>query len=319
MQSNPLVLGLNAAILCLEDNTPKVLVVDGVEPSLPFGPFDQMRDRSLDMALRRWVRTQTALELEYVEQLYTFGNRFRDPGEVEGGPRIISIGYMALVQPQKPTGAHWQSIYDFLPWEDWRQGRPAIMAIIDAALKTWALEVSGKDRTRREERIAITFGAAFEPERALERVELLYEAGLLPEAHRDFTAALKRGSPDLPITRFNPQQHLETAKKLGQPMAVDHRRILATALTRLRGKLKYRPLVFDLVPAGFTLLQLQKTVEALNGESTHKQNFRRIVLETGLVEPTGENITPPRGRPAELYRFRPDVLKERSSAGLRRR
>ena len=77
-------------------------------------------------------------------------------------------------------------------------------------------------------------------------------------------------------------------------MAFDHRRILATALGRLRGKLKYRPVVFELLPPEFTLYDLQKTVEATGNEST----------ATG-------------GRPARLYRFRREVVLERPAPGLR--
>ena len=68
----------------------------------------------------------------------------------------------------------------------------------------------------------------------------------------------------------------------GTELAFDHRRIVATALGRLRGKLKYRPVVFELLPETFTLLQLQRTVEALTGMRLHKQNFRRLV-ENGAV------------------------------------
>ena len=75
----------------------------------------------------------------------------------------------------------------------------------------------------------------------------------------------------------------------GTPMALDHRRMLATAIGRLRGKIKYRPVVFELMPPAFTLLELQRTVEALAGVRLHKQNFRRLVESQGLVEETGES------------------------------
>ena len=64
-------------------------------------------------------------------------------------------------------------------------------------------------------------------------------------------------------------------------MVADHRRILATAIARLRGKIKYRPIVFELMPPSFTLLQLQRTVEALAGVRLHKPNFRRLVEQQG--------------------------------------
>jgi hypothetical protein len=99
-------------------------------------------------------------------------------------------------------------------------------------------------------------------------------------------------------------------------MALDHRRILASALGRLRGKLKYRPVVFELLPATFTLLRLQRVVEALAGVRLHKQNMRRLVETGGLVEGTGRLESQTGGRPAELFRFRRDVLRERPAPGV---
>jgi hypothetical protein len=103
------------------------------------------------------------------------------------------------------------------------------------------------------------------------------------------------------------------------PMAADHRRILATAIGRLRGKIKYRPVVFELMPPSFTLLQLQRTVEALSGVRLHKQNFRRLVEHQGLVEETGGISAETGGRPARLVRFRRAVVLERPAPGLRLR
>src|SRR6202035_3351135 len=140
-------------------------------------------------------------------------------------------------------------------------------------------------------------------ELVLERYELLYEAGLVAEAMRDQggTAGAKE-----PIGT-------------GGAMAVDHRRILATAVGRLRGKIKYRPVVFELMPPAFTLSQLQRTVEALSGVRLHKQNFRRLVEQQGLVEETGDISAATDGRPARLVRFRREVLLERPTPGLRLR
>ncbi len=99
-------------------------------------------------------------------------------------------------------------------------------------------------------------------------------------------------------------------------MALDHRRILATALGRLRGKLKYRPVVFELLPPEFTLLQLQRVVEALAGVPLHKQNFRRLMETGGLVDGTGHYLAETGGRPAELFSFRREVLRERPAPGV---
>ena len=118
----------------------------------------------------------------------------------------------------------------------------------------------------REERQELAFGRSWNEELVLERYELLYEAGLIQEHWRD----LGRPTP------------LDDGPVFGAPMAADHRRILATAIGRLRGKIKYRPVVFELMPPSFTLLQLQRTVEALSGVRLHKQNFRRLVEQQGL-------------------------------------
>src|SRR5262249_26679314 len=104
---------------------------------------------------------------------------------------------------------------------------------------------------------------------------------------------------------------------LGEAMRFDHRRILGTAIARLRAKLKYRPVVFELMPREFTLTELQHTVEAISGRHLHKQNFRRVVDNAALVEATGETSTTTGGRPAARYRFRREVVAERPAAGLR--
>ena len=86
----------------------------------------------------------------------------------------------------------------------------------------------------------------------------------------------------------------------------------------MRGKLAYRPVVFELLPGEFTLLQLQRVVEALSGAKLHKQNFRRLVTAADLVEPIGRTSRIGKGRPAELFRFRREVLGETQTIGLSR-
>jgi hypothetical protein len=71
------------------------------------------------------------------------------------------------------------------------------------------------------------------------------------------------------------------------------------------------------MPEAFTLLQLQRTVEALGGRLLHKQNFRRLIDQQDLVEETGEVTTETGGRPAKLFRFRREVLAERQVAGTK--
>lgn len=306
-----IVVGLNAVIVTVRDDEARVLTVDTAGPApdaelntLPSGPFDPAADRTLELGLRSWVRRQTGRDLGYVEQLYTFGDAGRDPREHAGGPRMLSIAYLALAQdlPAEAAGGRWVSCYRFLPWEDWRAGMPSVLAEIGAALDGWAAKGRGAERERRAERIAICFGrsgAGWDGYRVLERYELLYEAGLTLESWRDRDRVPARKNP-----------------VFGTAMAFDHRRMLATALARLRGKLRYRPLVFELTEEQFTLARLQRVVEALAGLRLHKQNFRRLVESGGLVEKTGRIETRTGGRPAELFRFRREVLRERRAPGV---
>ena len=298
---------LEAVIVAVTDNEPRVLTLrssnhDGALPGLPSGALDVTHDRTLDRGLRRWIRDQAGIDVGYVEQLYTFGDRFRHPAERDGGPRVLSIAYLALVREEQPSaGAAWWPWYRFLPWEDHRDGEAGVVAgVIAPALNTWIAEgQSEADKHRRAERAGVVFGldeTPWDPVRVLDRYELLYQLGMIDEA-------LQGDEGD------------SSAVLPGDPMVLDHRRIAAAALSRLRGKLSYRPVVFELLPETFTLLTLQKLVEALNGIRLHKQNFRRLVERGGLVEGTGRR-SHSGGRPAELYRFRREVLRERPRPGV---
>jgi hypothetical protein len=313
-------IGLVAVIVAVTQEEPRVLIVDAPgtgEPALPAGSLDAARDRTLDLALRGWVRDRTGLELGYLEQLYTFGNRFRDPRERKGGPRVVSIAYLALVHeatPPEPARAAWRPWYDFLPWEDWREGRPGVLdGVLGPALNRWVASATGAERARRAERVDVGFGrggAFWDGERVLDRYEVVYEAGLVEEAWR---AGGGRGetSAEEAVSAVS-----DPGLRVGSAMALDHRRILASALGRLRGKIRYRPVIFELLPPTFTLLALQRTVEALAGRRLHKQNFRRLVEGGGLVETTGRRLARTGGRPAALFRFRRDVLRERPAPGV---
>jgi len=323
----PVVIGLNAVIISVTEQTPRVLTVKqtghartaqpervpttvGIDlpDALPFGPLELEHHQTLERGLRHWVERQTGLQLGYVEQLYTFGDRFRDPGAQEGGPRVISVAYLALVREQRPAdtdAAQWRAWYKYFPWEDWRTGPlPIIAWTIQPALEAWVAKAQTPATARtRQERIEITFGlhgTPWDPERVLERYELLYEASLVAEPHGG-------GGMNSPQSK---------EKRLGRPMALDHRRILATAVGRIRGKIKYRPVVFELLPPTFTLWQLQCLVEALAGVRLHKQSFRRLVERSCLVERTAQYDTRTGGRPAERFRFRREVWREHAAPGI---
>lgn len=87
------------------------------------------------------------------------------------------------------------------------------------------------------------------------------------------------------------------------PLAFDHARILDTALTRLRGKLRYEPVGFELLPPKFTLSQLQHLYEAVLGVELDKRNFRKKILSFELLTPLKETFSAGRQRPAQLFRF----------------
>jgi len=296
-------IGLSAVIMALRDPAPSdrrrprqpelcVLTTDdhGV-PALPFGPFDPVHDRTFELSLRAFVAAQTGFHAGFVEQLYTFGDAGRHAPRATRGPdrlREVSVGYLALTRETGGPDARWTPVPDIFPWEDRRDGR-GLSPDLTAALADWA----GSDTARRS-RVAALFaldGRRWNEERALDRYELLYEAGLVEETARD------RGLPS-DVQGSNVQGP-------GVAMASDHRRILATGVGRLRGKLKYRPVLFELTGETFTLSGLQAAAEAVSGLTLHKQNFRRGVERAGLVAPTGQTSSATGGRPAELFRFTP--------------
>lgn len=305
-------IGLNAVIAVVEDEEAKVLCVrrDGAF-ALPYGPFDPVLHRTFEIGLRDWVERQTHVSLGYVEQLYTFGDKGREAPAASlaggaAGDRIVSVGYLALASEPAPVddaGAAWRSWYEFFPWEDWRSEEPKILtSFVLPELASWsrqALEPLVGDSRAARTRLAFGLdGAPWEEERALDRYELMYEAGLVAEAARDRGGGAGAATPT------------------GAPMMSDHRRILATAIGRIRGKLKYRPVIFQLTPPSFTLLALQRRVEAIVGFELHKQNFRRAIEQSGLVEATEQSVRVGSGRPAALFRVRPEILKDRAGKGL---
>ena len=297
---------LDAVIVAVTDERPRILGVPGSASAaqLPSGQLET-EDRTLELALRRFVADQAGLRVGYVEQLYTFGDIDRAAVEDGLGPtptagascpspiwrwcaspasRRRRVG--GLVRPVPVGGPPRRSAGGVWPRSSNR------------FLTGWAAEATGTERQDREVRAQVSFGlggAPWDGVRVLERYELLYEVGLLAES---------------PV-----ECRLAETELLGLPMEGDHRRIVATSLGRLRGKLTYRPVVFELLADRFTLLQLQRLVEALSGVRLHKQNFRRLVEGAGLVEGTGE-VAPTGGRPAELFRFRREVVRERPRPGV---
>ena len=295
-------ISLSAVVMAVRDGRLSVLTTEDADGdlALPSGPFDPVHDRTFERALRAFVTDQTGFGLGFVEQLYTFGDAGREAPRATPGPdqqREISVGYLALTADAvdvAPPGARWTPVLDIFSWEDRRQG--GTPEALRKALRAW----TGSDPrrlSRSETLFALGQAMRWDEGAVLDRYELLYEAGLVAEALRD-------GEEASPLALGD------------RPMTSDHRRILATGLGRLRSKLRYRPVLFELMPETFTLSGLQAAAEAVVGLNLHKQNFRRGVERTGLVEPTGRLSTGTGGRPAELFRFTGSGAQDGQAPGL---
>ncbi len=117
----------------------------------------------------------------------------------------------------------------------------------------------------------------------------------------DATVRLEGGS-DASQARWFPLENLPV-------LAFDHRDIIDYAVRRLRYKLEYSAVGFELLPERFTLSELQYTYEMILGEKLDKRNFRRRILEANIIE-ASPAFRAGEGRPARLYRYRPDAVAE---------
>lgn len=159
---------------------------------------------SLDDAARRELREETGLEKLYLEQLYTFGDRGRDPRG-----HVVTVAYYALVK----LADH------------------KVRAATDASSAAW-FSVS--------------------------------------EASR---------------------------------LAFDHGKILETALARLKGKVRYQPIGFELLPVKFALSELQHLYEVILETELDKRNFRKKILASELLIELDEIQQDVAHRAARLYKF----------------
>ena len=202
-------IGLSAVVVAIRDDKAVVLTVRPQDArthrlsalaGLPFGPFNPDDHRTFELGLRAFVSEQTRFELGYVEQLYTFGDKGRDAPLADvgaGAARVISVGYLALTPKAEEALAPdtvWTPFTRFFPWEDWRDGRPALIdEALGPPLRNWA---TTPERVARARLLFGLDGAPWNEERVLERYELLYEAGLAPEAARDRERARGRAAED---------------------------------------------------------------------------------------------------------------------------
>jgi 8-oxo-dGTP diphosphatase len=137
--------------------------------------------------------------------------------------------------------------------------------------------------------ISVAYYALVEPERLL--------AAVTGRAAGDLRLASVDTPPSGALTVLDP------AGGSALSLAFDHAAILRTAVDRIRGKLDFAPIGFELLAPTFSLRELRLVHEAILGRPRNKDSFRRTVLERGLVVPTGERATGVGHRPPELYRF----------------
>lgn len=294
-----------AAILGVRAAEPVVAVVPTAgDDALPSGPFRPSAHRTLQGGTRAWIDAQTGVHIGHLQHLYASGES-DDALRARVGPHSVCISSLALVGPGQcsdRTRATWRSWYTYFPWEDWRRGKPACLSAIEQCLTAWASNpttpCAATPANDRAHRLRIAFGtnAAWDEEKVLERYELMQEAGVTGQE-----VAAAAGLSAKPT----------------HALRCDHALVLARAIGDLRRAVKFRPVVFELMQDEFTLFELQRAVEAILGPHLHKQNFRRLVESCGLVEPAGDVRLRTGGRPARLYRFRRDVVFERSSPGVR--
>jgi 8-oxo-dGTP diphosphatase len=170
---------------------------------------------------------------------------------------------------------------------------------LDTAARRELLEETGADVRYLEQ--LYTFGAPHRDPR--ERViTVAYYALVDLPAHR-----LESGS-DAADARWFPVADLPS-------LAFDHERIVRTAVSRLRGKLSYAPVGFDLLATKFTLTELQRLYEVILGRGLDKRNFRRKVLATDVLVELDETRAGVAHRAPRLYRFDPDRYRARLEAG----
>lgn len=292
----------------------------------PGGFVDWQIDANALAAAIRELEEETGLRNpQFIEALDTYDQNGRDPrqfavgrGGRARGARVVSKAHIVL-HPQVDVlllaregedaeEPRFDSVYRHLPWEEefTSAGRRARRSAIDHLLD-WAF---GDEVKERRVRAAFGVGEEWNEERAGERFRLLLEAKLVEEAKRDQWGQV-RASWKSKLTMP------------GEPLAFDHRLMLADAVSRLRGKIKYLPgTLAAIMPEEFTLSDLHRAVMALTGRAIEKSNFWRMFRRdrmAGILEPTGAKEVPAnrrnardrRGPEAQLYRFAEDVSQIR--------
>lgn len=308
------------------------------EEALPGGFVDAEDDCDAEAAARREGAEETQLPTDalQLDELRTYSAKGRDPREFAGhsgpdgqwvstGARVSSQAFLTLLDSptavRGPQSGHsrttdssragWRDVSAVLPYEDVRTaaGRERarhLQRVVRQALRgtTWS-----PAETPVPPDLAALGAALFDLDRwneeyASHRYRLLLALGLVAEAWRDHW-----GQQCLDRTPGN-AAHL--SHLTGPILAFDHRLMLADALTRVRGKVKYHVgTLRRLLPAQFPLGEAHLRLEALLGRPLHESNLRRVLLATSALRPSGTMHESPRGGPRpKLYRVDPGVSAE---------
>jgi 8-oxo-dGTP diphosphatase len=148
-----------------------------------------------------------------------------------------------------------------------------------------------------------TFGEPLDRDPRERVVTVAYLALLKPSDHRPQAATDAAAVDWYPLDRL-------------PALAFDHGQIVEVALERLRGKIRYQPIGFELLPPKFTLAQLQRLYEVVLGRPLDKRNFRKKVLAMGILKPLKEFQTGVPHRAARFYQFDKAVYRRQQQEGL---
>lgn len=251
-----------------------LLIQRGVHPflgcwALP-GGFVRPEETS-EQTARRELQEETGLSEVYMEQLYTFTDPLRDPRTW-----VMSCAYMALIDSQKVQ----------------------LQAGDDAERVKW-FRLSYRLCHEQKEYQHAEDGKHIRAIKWIQQYELL----LSPDERsmeETSTEETLRAVIQKTVTKTETMEAVEYTLLENDGLAFDHARIIAYAIERLRGKVEYTGLALHLMPAEFTLTQLQQAYEVILGKTLLKPAFRRKIA--GLVEET-EHYTEKEGhRPSRLYR-----------------
>lgn len=220
---------------------------------------------SMDKAAKRELKEETGVDNVYLEQLYTFGDVGRDPRM-----RVISTCYMALVDSSRITA----------------------VAGDDAEDVKWFKVVGLNDMFQNREETAEGLRVTREKELFLESVDGEVEIRTLLRQEERHVRGLV-------------EQETEILGEKGEGLAFDHAKVVSYGIERLRNKIGYTGVAFNLLPRYFTITEVQKIYEAILGRKLLAPNFRRKI--TPMLKETDQVYTEGQHRPAKMFEYNMEI------------